>query len=95
MNENGVISFLKHNIANRIGVPKSLVLDNVSYLSSLKLIEYALEKGIKFKYFAIYYPKGNGVVESSNKSLVIIILKKAIENQRNWHNTLSNFLCAY
>eukprot|EP00253_Pinus_taeda_P016302 PITA_16302 len=38
--------------------------------------------------------EGNGVVESSNKNLICIIHKSITDNQRNWHNTLTNALWA-
>eukprot|EP00253_Pinus_taeda_P007341 PITA_07341 len=38
--------------------------------------------------------KGNGVAESSNKNLIRIIRKYVADNQRNWHNALTNALWA-
>jgi hypothetical protein len=35
-----------------------------------------------------YYPQGNGLAESSNKSLVNIIRKNLEENKKSWHNKL-------
>jgi hypothetical protein len=35
-----------------------------------------------------YYPHGNGLVESSNKSLVNIMRKTLQENKKSWHNKL-------
>lgn len=58
----------------------------------MKLATFALEKGIKIKYSTKHYPQRNRVVESANKNLIIILKKKSIENQRNWHNSLSNSL---
>lgn len=56
VNTNQVISFLETNIITRFGVPESLVFDNASYFSSNDLTVYALEKGIKIKFLATYYP---------------------------------------
>ena len=64
----------------RFGVPISLVFDNASYFSSIKLTSFAHEKGIKFHYFANYYPQGNGLAESTNKNLIRILKKTVIEN---------------
>lgn len=44
VNENQVISFLEQNIITRFVVPNSLVFDNVTYFSSLKLTEFDLDK---------------------------------------------------
>ena len=50
VNSEQVISFLDSFIITRFGVPESLIFDNATYFSSVKLTEYALEKGIKLKY---------------------------------------------
>ena len=78
----------------RFGVPISLVFDNASYFSSIKITEFAYEKGIKLHYSTNYYPWGNGLEESTNKNIIRILKKTVIENQRNWHTTLPNALCA-
>jgi hypothetical protein len=57
VDEEVVINFLEQHIIMRFGIPNSLVFDNDSYFSSLKLSEYALEKGIILKYSTNYYPK--------------------------------------
>jgi hypothetical protein len=41
-----------------------------------------------------YYPQGNGLAESSNKSLVNIIKKVLDENKRSWHVHLKYALWA-
>ena len=40
------------------------------------------------------YPQGNGLAESSNKSLINIIKKVLEENKKNWHKKLVNALWA-
>jgi len=39
-----------------------------------------------------YYPQGNGLAESSNKSLVNIIKKMLEINKKGWHKKLVNAL---
>jgi hypothetical protein len=56
--------------------------------------EFALEKGIKLKYSASYYPQGNGLEESTNKNLIKIIKRTVSENHKNWHNALLNVIWA-
>ena len=92
VNEDAVINFLQENIMTRFGVPISLVFDNASYFSSVKITDFSYEKGIKLHYSANYYHQGNGLVESKNKNLIQILKKTIIENQRNWHSTLPNAL---
>jgi hypothetical protein len=44
---------------------------------------FDLEKGIKMKYSANYYPQGNGLEESTNKNLMKIIKRIVLENHKN------------
>jgi hypothetical protein len=92
INTSQVIAFINSNIITRFGIPDYLVFDNASYFSSLEMSEFALEKGIKLKYSASYYPQGNGLAESTNKNLIKIIKRTVIENHKNWHNALLNAL---
>ena len=57
----------------------SLVFDNATYFSSIRLTTFAHEKGIELHYFA-NYPQGNGLAESTNKNLIRIFKKPVIEN---------------
>jgi hypothetical protein len=41
-----------------------------------------------------YYPQGNGLAESTNKTLVQILKKIVDGNQRNWHLKLTEALWA-
>jgi transposase InsO family protein len=92
VNTSQVIAFLNSNIITHFGIPDCLVFDNASYFSSLEMSEFALEKGIKLKYSASYYPQGNGLAESTNKNLIKIIKRTVAENHKNWHNALLNAL---
>ena len=94
VNEDAVMDFLQDHIMTRFGVPISLVFDNATYFSSIRLTAFAHEKGIKLHYSANYYPQGNGLPESTNKNLIRILKKIVIENQRSWHLALPNALWA-
>ena len=39
-----------------------------------------------------YYPQGNGIVESTNKTLIHILKKIIDQNQKNWHLKLMDAL---
>jgi hypothetical protein len=54
----------------------------------LSLTKYALQKGIKIKHSANYYPQGNGLAESTNKNILKIIKKTISDNHKNWHKAL-------
>ena len=77
---------------HKVCVHSILVFDNATYLSSTRLTEFSLDKGIIIRYSANYYPWGNGVAETTNKNLVRILKNKVADNQRNWHNLLHNDL---
>ena len=70
VNEDVVIDFLQENIMTRFGVPISLVFDNASYFSSVKITNFYYEKGIKLHYLDNYYPQGNGLAKLTNKNLI-------------------------
>jgi hypothetical protein len=92
VNTSQVIAFINSNIITHFGILDCLVFDNASYFSSLEMSEFSLEKGIKLKYCASYYPQGNGLAESKNKNLIKIIKRTVVENHKNWHNALLNAL---
>jgi hypothetical protein len=94
INDAKVIQFLQWNIVTRFGVPNCLFFDNAKYFSSLKIVEFDSRNNINIKYSTNYYPQGNGVVESTNKNLLLIIKKTVVENQRDWHTTLDTVLWA-
>ena len=80
INEDAVIHFLQEHIMTRFGVPISLVFDNAYYFSSIKLTEFANDKGMTLHYSTNYYPQGNGLAESTNKNIIRILKKIIIEN---------------
>ena len=56
VNEDVVMDFLQNHIMTRFGVRISLVFDNATYFSSIRLTAFANERGIKLHYSANYYP---------------------------------------
>ena len=56
VNEDVVMDFLQDHIMTRFGVPISLVFNNATYFSLIRLTAFAHEKGIKLHYSANYYP---------------------------------------
>ena len=69
-----------------------MVFHNAYYFNSIDLTQYALEKGIKVKYSANYYPQGNGLEESSNNNMFNILKNIVANNHRDWHTKLFNAL---
>eukprot|EP00253_Pinus_taeda_P021305 PITA_21305 len=83
-NSDEIIEF----IITKFGVPNALIFDNASYFSRNTILEFSLKRGFKLKYFANYYPQGNGLAESTNKNLIKIIKRIVDQNQKNWHKYL-------
>eukprot|EP00253_Pinus_taeda_P001408 PITA_01408 len=73
-----IISFLENNILSRFGCPNKLSTDNASAFKSKRMVEFCHKYHIILGHSTAYHLQGNGLVESSNKSLVNII-KKLLE----------------
>ena len=58
------------------------------------MVELYDKYNILLSHSTTYYAQGNGLAESSNKSLVNIIKKMLETNKRNWHRKLINALWA-
>jgi len=54
------------------------------------MTEFRDRYNIKLGHSTTYYPQGNGLEESSNKSLISIIKKTLETNKKNWHKNLIN-----
>jgi transposase InsO family protein len=67
-----IIGFLE-DIMARFGCLNMIVTDNVAYFKAEPLIQFCEQFGITLIHSTPYYPQGNGLVESSNKSLIKII----------------------
>ena len=80
-----IIEFLISNILSRFGCPRKIVTDNARAFTSTKLVKFCGDYDIILSHSTTYYPQGNGLVESSNKSLVRIIKKLLEENKKAWH----------
>jgi transposase InsO family protein len=88
------MKFLYENILIRFGFPKRLVTNNAIAFKVDTLVDMCKSMGIQLVHSTSYYPQGNGLVESSNKSLVRIIRKLLEENQRSWDSKLKFSLWA-
>eukprot|EP00253_Pinus_taeda_P028990 PITA_28990 len=93
-NDSIIIQFLETNILSRFGCPKKIITDNAAAFKSKKMINFCHKYHITLGHSTAYYPQGNGLAESSNKSLINIIKKVLEENKKNWHKKLVNALWA-
>ena len=83
VNTSQVIQFLESFIIIRLTIPNSLVFDNASYFYSIALTQFSVERGIRIRYSANYYPQGNGLAESTNKKLLKILKKIIAKHHHN------------
>ena len=60
---------------SRFGCPRKIVTDNVKVFTSSKLVKFCNDYNIILSHSTAYYPQGNGLAKSSNKSLIKIIKK--------------------
>lgn len=78
-----VMKFLTKNIFTRFGCPTKLVTDNAVAFRAKELVDMCESMGITLVHSTSYYPQGNGLAESSNKSLVRIIKKLLEDNKQS------------
>jgi hypothetical protein len=88
-----IISFLEDIIA-RFGCPSRIVTDNAASFKSEPLIKFCEQFQISLIHSTPYYPQGNGLAESSNKSLIKIIKRLLEDNKRAWDSKLKFSLWA-
>jgi hypothetical protein len=89
-----IMDFLEGYIFSRFGCPKKLVIDNAQAFKSNSMIEFCNKYSIKLVHSTPYYPQGNGLAESSNKTLIRIIKKLLAENKKSWDSKLKFSLWA-
>ena len=71
-----------------------MVTDNAEAFRAKDLVDMCDSKGIKLVQSISYFPQGNVLAESSNKSLIRIIKKFLEDNKRNWDSKLKYALWA-
>jgi hypothetical protein len=89
-----VIEFLEENILARFGCPRKIVTDNAQAFKSMAMISFCQKYNIVLGHSTAYYPQGNRLAESSNKSMINIIKKVLKENEKSWHLHLKYALWA-
>ena len=87
-----IITFLEANILSRFRYPTKIIAGNATTLKSRKMINFCSKYHITLGHSIAYYHQGNGLAESSNKSLVNIIKKLLEDNKKTWNKKLVNAL---
>jgi hypothetical protein len=76
-----IIRFLK-DLITRFGCPSKIVTNNAASFRADPLAKFCEKFGIKLIHSTPYYPQGNGLAESSNKSLIRIIKRLLEDNKK-------------
>jgi transposase InsO family protein len=80
-----IISFLE-DIMSRFGCPRRIIIDNATSFKVEPLIKFCEKYGITIVHSTPYYPKGNGLAESSN-----VFKEMVLGDPVNW-NFLEKYL---
>lgn len=80
-------------IITRFGAPSKITTDNANASSSAELSNFCFKYGIILSHASNYYPQGNGLANSSNKNLMMII-KKIVGENKSWDSQLKFTLWA-
>lgn len=83
-----VIKFMEENILSRFNCPIKIITDNAQVFKYAEFISFCLKFNIIIGHSTTYYPQGNGLAESSNKTVVRVLKKTITKNQRNWNSQL-------
>jgi transposase InsO family protein len=65
-----------------------IVINNAASFKVEPMIKFCERYGITLVHSTPYYPQGNGLAESSNKSLINIIKKLLEDNKKAWDSKL-------
>ena len=78
-----IIGFLE-DIMARFGCPNIIITDNAASFKAEPLAKFCEQFEISLIHSTPYYPQGNGLAESSNKSLIKIIKILLEDNKKAW-----------
>lgn len=79
-----VLKFMEENILVHFGYPIKMMTDNAQVFKFEKFNRICQKFNIIIGNSTTYYPQGNDLVESSNKTVVRVMKNTITENQKNW-----------
>jgi transposase InsO family protein len=79
---------MEMNILSRFECPIKIITNNAVAFKSKRMEKFCQDYNITLGHSTTYCPQGNGLVESSNKSLTRIIKRLLQENKKAWHKKL-------
>jgi hypothetical protein len=83
-----IINFLEENILAQFGFPRKIIVDNSQDFKYTKLVKFCQDYSIELGHSTAYYPRGSGLDESSNKSLIKIVKKMLSQKKKAWDSDL-------
>ncbi|XP_060182142.1 uncharacterized protein LOC132611786 [Lycium barbarum] len=89
-----VADFGKNNLICHFGVPESIITDNGANPNSHLMKDISEQFKITQRNSTTYRPQMNGAVEAANKNIKRI-LRKMVDNYKNWHEQLPYALLGY
>ncbi|XP_070045480.1 uncharacterized protein [Nicotiana tomentosiformis] len=89
-----VMDFVRNIIVCRFGIPESIIVDNAANTNNDLMREICENFRIIHRNFTAYGPQMKGVVEAANKNIKRI-LRKIVDNHRQWHEKLPFDLLGY
>jgi hypothetical protein len=90
-----VIKFLWKSIVYRFGIPYAIVTDNGKQFDCDRFRERCAELGIRKSFSTPVFPKSNGQVEATNKTLIQMLKKKLGRKKEAWVEYLPEVLWSY
>ena len=89
-----VVNFLQDFIFSCFGISLEIVSDNGGAFVSKEVLELCRTYNVICSTSSPYYPRGNGLAESTHKNLLKIIKRVIGQNPREWHLHLNHALWA-
>jgi hypothetical protein len=83
------MNFLETNIFSIFGYLRKIIIENAQEFKSKSMIELCGTHNISLTNTTPYYPRGNGLVKSSNKTLIRIMKKLLSENKKSMDSKLN------
>jgi transposase InsO family protein len=89
------INFIWKNIISRFGLPRVIITDRGKQFHNDQFQEFCEQRGIQVHYASKAYPKANGQVEVTNRTIKKNLKKKLEAAKGDWPEELPSVLWAY
>jgi len=83
-----IIQFLETDILSRFRCPIKIIIENTVAFKYKRMEIFCQDYNITLGNSTTYYPQGNGLAESLNKSLTWIIKRLLEDNTKSWNKDI-------